>query len=78
MLLFKRFESSVEAFRKTVGRFLDSNRRFLAALEAGMVPAGELAQSMLYQTDDYEEQDFLDALRRLRRSICRRTSISIC
>ena len=27
-----------------------------------MVPAGELAQSMLYQTDDYEEQDFLDAL----------------
>ena len=62
VLLFKRFESSVEAFRKTVGRFLESNRRFLAALEAGMVPAGELAQSMLYQTDDYEEQDFLDAL----------------
>jgi superfamily II DNA or RNA helicase len=27
-----------------------------------MVPAGELAQSMLYQTDDYEEQDFMDAL----------------
>jgi superfamily II DNA or RNA helicase len=62
VLLFKRFESSVEAFRKTVGRFLDSNKRFLMALEAGMVPAGELAQSMLYQTDDYEEQDFLDAL----------------
>ena len=62
VLLFKRFESSVEAFRKTVGRFLESNRRFLMALEAGMVPAGELAQSMLYQTDDYEEQDFMDAL----------------
>jgi superfamily II DNA or RNA helicase/nicotinamide mononucleotide adenylyltransferase len=62
VLLFKRFESSVEAFRKTVGRFLESNRRFLAALEGGMVPAGEDAQSMLYKTDDYEEQDFLDAL----------------
>ena len=62
ILLFKRFESSVEAFRKTIERFLDSNRRFLSALESGMVPAGELAQSMLYQTDDYEEQDFLDAL----------------
>ena len=43
-----------------------------------MVPAGELAQSMLYQTDDYEEQDFLDALKRLRRSICRGTSTSTC
>ena len=59
VLLFKRFESSVEAFRKTIGRFLESNRRFLAALEAGVVPAGELAKSMLYQTDDYEEQDFM-------------------
>ena len=62
ILLFKRFESSVEAFRKTIERFLESNRRFLSALENGMVPAGELAQSMLYQTDDCEEQDFLDAL----------------
>jgi ERCC4-related helicase len=62
VLLFKRFESSVEAFRKTTERFLESNRRFLKALEGGMVPAGELAQSMLYQSDDYEEQDFLDAL----------------
>jgi superfamily II DNA or RNA helicase len=62
ILLFKRFESSVEAFRKTIERFLESNRRFLSALESGMVPAGELAQSMLYQTDDYEEQDFLNAL----------------
>jgi len=64
VLLFKRFESSVEAFRKTVGRFLESNRRFLAALESGMVPAGESAQFKLYQTDDYEEQDFLDELQK--------------
>ncbi len=62
ILLFKRFESSVEAFRKTIEGFLKSNLRFLKALEGGMVPAGELAQSMLYQSDDYEEQDFLDAL----------------
>ncbi len=64
VLLFKRFESSVEAFRKTIGWFLESNKRFLAALEGGMVPAGELAQSMLYKTEDYEEQDFLDALQK--------------
>lgn len=62
ILLFKRFESSVVAFRKTIERFLHSNVHFLAALDAGLVPAGDEAMAILYNADDYEEQDFLEAL----------------
>ena len=32
------------------------------ALKTGWYRLANCAQSMLYQTDDYEEQDFLDAL----------------
>jgi superfamily II DNA or RNA helicase len=62
ILLFKRFESSVHAFRKTVGRLLRTHQAFLAALDNGIVPAGEEAQSLLYESDVDEEQALLDAL----------------
>lgn len=64
-MLFKRFESSVEAFRKTIGRMLDVHEKFLEALENGIVPAGEQAQQILYEPNDAEEKDLLDALRRV-------------
>lgn len=64
-MLFKRFESSVEAFRKTIGRMLDVHERFLEALENGIVPAGEQAQQILYEPNAAEESDLLDALRRV-------------
>lgn len=64
-MLFKRFESSVEAFRKTIGRMLDVHEKFLEALENGIVPAGEQAQQILYEPNDAEERDLLDALRRV-------------
>lgn len=60
--LFKRFESSVEAFRRTLQRMLGSHRAFLAALDQGIVPAGEEAQSILYESDRYEEAEMLDLL----------------
>ncbi len=63
VLLFKRFESSVDAFRKTVARLLRMQEAFLGALAQGFVPAGEDAQAILYESDFEEQSDLLDALR---------------
>ncbi len=63
ILLFKRFESSIFAFKETVRRLLVVHRRFRQALEGGFVPAGEEAQAILYEPNADEEQDLLDALR---------------
>lgn len=63
VLLFKRFESSVEAFRETVKKLLNAHYLFEKALTQGFVPAGEEAQSILYEPNQGEEQDILDALR---------------
>ncbi len=60
--LFKRFESSVYAFRRTLQRMVASQRAFLQAMGQGIIPAGEEAQSILYESDQYEEQDLFDAL----------------
>jgi len=64
VLLFKRFESSVHAFRETVRRLLRVHESFVAALEEGMVPAGKEAEKILYESDYAEESDLLDALRK--------------
>lgn len=63
VLLFKRFESSVYAFRETVRRLLKVHQRFLEALAEGFVPAGDEAQDILYEPNRAEEQDLMDALR---------------
>jgi superfamily II DNA/RNA helicase len=67
VLLFKRFESSVYAFKETVRRLLRVHRSFLDALTQGIVPAGERAQSLLYESDNVEETDLLDALKEVSR-----------
>ena len=63
ILLFKRFESSVYAFKQTVHRLLKVHERFLEALAGGIVPAGDQAQDILYEPNEAEEQDLMDALR---------------
>jgi hypothetical protein len=63
VLLFKRFESSVYAFKETVRRLLRVHESFVTALARGIVPAGEEAQTILYESDYAEETDLLDALR---------------
>ena len=63
VLLFKRFESSVYAFTETVRRLLRVHKSFLAALDQDIIPAGEDAQTILYESDYAEETDLLDALR---------------
>lgn len=61
VLLFKRFESSVHAFRETVRRLLRAHEGFLAGLDSGLVPAGEAAQKLLIDPD-YGEERLIDAL----------------
>jgi superfamily II DNA or RNA helicase len=65
IMLFKRFESSVHAFRQTLRRMVHTHRAFLAALNQGIVPAGEEAQRLLYESDLDEEQALMDALERV-------------
>jgi superfamily II DNA/RNA helicase len=65
IMLFKRFESSVFAFRETIRRILTVHERFLAALKEGIVPAGEDAQEILYEPSAAEEQDLVEALRQV-------------
>ena len=65
ILLFKRFESSVYAFKESVDRLLRIHERFLAALDQGIVPAGDEAQDLLYEPNEAEEQDLIEALRQV-------------
>ena len=64
--LFKRFESSVFAFRETIKRLINGHRTFLAALENGIVPAGKAASTLMldeYSTDDDDElMDLLEEM----------------
>ena len=46
-LMVKRLESSIEAFRSTLGSLSQSNRNFKAALDAGYVPVGSIATRLL-------------------------------
>lgn len=65
VLLFKRFESSVEAFRESIKRLIIVHERFLNALDEGFVPAGDEAQAILYEPNKEEEQDLMDALKKV-------------
>ena len=47
VLLLKRLESSIEAFRSTLRNLLQSNRNFALALESGYVPIGQTATRVL-------------------------------
>lgn len=62
VMLFKRFESSVQAFRVSLERIAHIHEMFLKALDQGFVPAGDEAQGLLYQSDRLEESELMDAL----------------
>ena len=47
VLLLKRLESSIEAFRSTLRNLVQSNRNFAEALGAGYVPIGQTATRVL-------------------------------
>ena len=65
VMLFKRFESSVYAFRETLKRLLRIHSDVLTALSEDIVPAGEEAQRLLYESDQMEESQLFDALRQV-------------
>ncbi|TET53368.1 MAG: helicase, partial [Anaerolineales bacterium] len=62
VMLFKRFESSVEAFRKTVNRLRDLQIAFQGALQRGLVPAGHEATEILYKSDLDDELSLYEEL----------------
>lgn len=65
VMLFKRFESSVEAFRLSLQRLERIHGVFLDAMDLGFVPAGDDAQKMLYESDRYDAIDLMDELEKL-------------
>lgn len=65
VMLFKRFESSVYAFRESLTRLERIHRVFLEMLDKGIVPAGEESQKLLYESDSYDESELEDRLRAL-------------
>lgn len=62
IMLFKRFESSVYAFRQTVNRLRGLQRAFGGALDRGLVPAGDEATDVLYKSDLDDEVSLYEAL----------------
>jgi len=60
--LFKRFESSVFAFRETVQRLINGHRAFVTALNNGIVPAGKFTSMILLQAYELEDDDLLELL----------------
>ena len=68
IMLFKRLESSVAAFRVTVERLLQRHELFASAIEDGMVPAGEDAEALLGKAGKDDDADILDRLASLTQS----------
>ena len=62
VLLFKRLESSIEAFRSTLHSLMTSNRNFREALGSGYVPIGSTATRLL-SGQSFDVDDLLDVLR---------------
>jgi hypothetical protein len=65
VMLFKRFESNVEAFRATLERLHRIHEVFVAMLDQGFVPAGEESQRLLYESDSCDDAELADQLRAL-------------
>ena len=65
VLVLKRLESSVFAFKQTIGRLLKIHVLFLQSLEEGFIPAGKEASELLYDAESYDEELLLENLERL-------------
>lgn len=65
VLLLKRLESSVFAFKRTIERLLKIHQLFYKSIESGFIPAGEEAAKLLYDAESYDEEILLENLERL-------------
>ena len=61
VLLLKRLESSIEAFRSTLRSLMSSNRNFREALVSGFVPIGSTATRLL-AGQSFDADDLLEVL----------------
>ena len=61
VLLLKRLESSIEAFRSTLRSLIQSNLNFRGALDSGFVPIGRTATRLL-SGQSFDAEDLLDVL----------------
>jgi ERCC4-related helicase len=50
MLLLKRLESSIAAFKNTVRKMIFINKVFSEAINLGFIPSGDLSQRILYES----------------------------
>ena len=62
VLLLKRLESSIEAFRSTLNSLITSNRNFREALTSGFVPIGSTATRLL-AGQSFDVDDLLEVLK---------------
>lgn len=62
VLLFKRLESSIDAFRSTLESLITSNHNFQQALDSGFVPIGETATRLL-TGQSFDAGELLEILR---------------
>ena len=62
VLLLKRLESSIFAFKSTVEKLLTIHELFYQSLERGIIPAGEEASELLYDAESYDEEILLENL----------------
>ena len=62
VLLLKRLESSIEAFRSTLNSLIQSNRNFREALDSGFVPIGRTATRLL-SGQSFDADDLMEVLR---------------
>ncbi|MHC4604483.1 MAG: C-terminal helicase domain-containing protein, partial [Planctomycetota bacterium] len=65
VMLFKRFESSVHAFRESIKRMIRTHEIFLKSLDRGFVPAGDKADELIGRGSAFDEVLLLDALENL-------------
>jgi len=63
-LLFKRLESSIEAFRRTCQTLAQTHKRFVLAMDEGRIPAGEEMQRAIYDVgvEEVSPVEVLDAI----------------
>ena len=59
--LLKRFESSAEAFRRTVGRMIDEHEGFLQALRRGWIVRKEFFRELSAAEDEGDIEEILEA-----------------
>lgn len=65
VLVLKRLESSVFAFKRTIGKLLTIHEYFYQSLERGFIPAEEEASELLYDAESYDEEMLLETLGQL-------------